>query len=116
MIACRVPVLVRHADHGRVQKPLSNDWWRNDRHNCNRDGDAGLDGLAINLCLRALARDMARLAAAVARLSSSVQGSTIGRSTVTGDVAELATGVALHGLSLAVTSKVVGPATLVASG
>ena len=116
VIACRLSVLVRHGGQGRAQTPLGNDWWRNNRHDGHWDGNAGLDGLAVDLGLRALARDVARLAAAVARLSGSVQGSSVRRSTVAGDVAELATGVTLHGLSLAVTSKVVGPTTLVAGG
>lgn len=59
---------------------------------------------------------MARLTAAVARLSGSVQWTTVGSGAITGDVAKLSTGVALHGLGLAITSKVVGTTALVAGG
>jgi len=69
-----------------------------------------------SVLLRAVAGDVSSLTALVAGLSSGVERATIGSSAVSRDVAELAAGVALHSLSLAVTSKVVGTTTLVASG
>lgn len=59
---------------------------------------------------------MSSLTALVAGLASGVERATVGSSAVSGDVTELAAGVALHSLSLAVTSKVVGTTALVASG
>lgn len=58
---------------------------------------------------------MASLAALVAGLASSVQGAAVGSSAIPGDVAELAASIALHGLSLAIASEVVGATALVAS-
>jgi hypothetical protein len=55
------------------------------------------------------------LTALIASLASSVQGAAVGGSAIPGDVTELATSIALHGLSLAITGKVVGATTLVAS-
>lgn len=66
--------------------------------------------------LGAVAGDVTSLTALVASLAGSVERSSVRRSAVAGDVAELATGVALHGLSLAVASKVVGAAAFIASG
>lgn len=66
--------------------------------------------------LRAIARDVASLTTLVAGLTSSVQRSAVGGCAVPRDVSELAAGVALHSLSLAVTGKVVGATALVASG
>lgn len=57
---------------------------------------------------------MASLAALVAGLAGSVQGAAVGSSAISGDVAELAASIALHGLSLAVASEVVGATALVA--
>lgn len=59
---------------------------------------------------------MASLAALVASLASSVQRTAVGRGAVTRDVAELATSVALHGLSLAIPREVVRASALVAGG
>jgi hypothetical protein len=75
---------------------------------------------------------VAGLTAAVARLTSCIERTTVRGSAVTGDMAwgrvsssrrrgadahtELAAGVALHGLSLAIASKVVGASTFVAGG
>lgn len=64
----------------------------------------------------ALAGDVARLGTLVADFTSGAERATVGCGTVTGDVTELTAGVALHSLSLAVTSKVVGATALVASG
>jgi hypothetical protein len=57
---------------------------------------------------------VASLGALVADLTGGAEGATVGRGAVTRDVAELAAGVALHGLSLAVTGEVVGTTALVA--
>lgn len=57
---------------------------------------------------------MTGLGALVADLAGGAEGTAVGGSAVTGDVAQLAAGVALHGLGLAVTGKVVGATTLVA--
>jgi hypothetical protein len=71
--------------------------------------------LSAGILLRAIPRNMTGLAASVASLASSVQGTTVGSSAVAGNVAQLAAGIALHGLCLAITSKVVRATTLVAS-
>lgn len=63
-----------------------------------------------------VARDVAGLGTLVADLAGGAEGTAVGGSAVTGDVAELAAGVALHGLSLAVASEVVGTTALVAGG
>ena len=91
--------------------------------------------LSSRLVGRAFPRDVAGLRALVANLAGRAQWATIGSSAVTRDVAlnlvrrvfqtmmnpnmdthELSTGIALHSLSLAVTSEVVGTTALVASG
>jgi hypothetical protein len=71
---------------------------------------------AIDLAgLRAVLGDMTDLAASVAGFPALVgERASIRRSTVPGDVAELAASVALHGLSLAIASIVIWPAALVA--
>jgi hypothetical protein len=94
------------------------DW--GDRGN-GRSRDAGsgvhvdiLVDLTVGSLLRTVTGDVASLTALVAGLASSVQGTTVRGSAITGDVTELATSVALHGLSLAVASEVVRSAALVA--
>lgn len=89
----------------------------------NRDlGDRHLGGVAdvgasVGLVLlRAVARDMADLAALVAGLAGGVERAAVGGGAVTRDMTQLAASVALHGLGLAVAGKVVGAAALVASG
>lgn len=59
---------------------------------------------------------MTRLAASVASFARSVEWAAVRSSAVTRDVAELATGVALHSLSLAVSCEVVRSTALVTSG
>jgi hypothetical protein len=54
------------------------------------------------------------LGALVADLTGRAERATVGSGTITRDVAELAAGVALHSLSLAVTGEVVGATALVA--
>lgn len=72
-------------------------------------------GLAVGVLRGAVARDVTSLATSIAGLPGRVERTTIGSSAVTGDVSEFAASVALHRLGLAVASKVVGPAALVAS-
>jgi hypothetical protein len=72
--------------------------------------------LAICVLLRAVAGDVTSLAALVAGLAGSVKRAAVGGGAVTGDVTQLATSVAFHGLSLAVTGEMVGATALVASG
>lgn len=67
------------------------------------------------LSRRTVAADVASLAAAVASLASAVQWTAIWRGAVPGNVAKLAASIALHGLGLAVTSKVVWTTALVTS-
>lgn len=62
----------------------------------------------------AVTRDVAGLAALVAGLAGSVERTAVGSGAIAGDVTELAAGVALHGLSLAVAGKVVRATALVA--
>jgi hypothetical protein len=57
---------------------------------------------------------MTSLATLVARLTDRVQGTTVGGGAVAGDMAQLATSIALHCLSLAVPSKVIRPTALIA--
>jgi hypothetical protein len=72
--------------------------------------------LAIGLILLvAFTADMAGLATAIASLASSVEGASIGSSTLAGNVTKLTTSVTLHGLGLAIAGKVVRTTTLVAS-
>lgn len=73
-----------------------------------------LVGFAVGSLLRAVAGDVTGLTALVASLSSRVERAAVGRRAVARDVTELAASVALHGLSLAITGKVVWPAALVA--
>ncbi|OTA70746.1 hypothetical protein K449DRAFT_18440 [Hypoxylon sp. EC38] len=75
--------------------------------------DLGRD-IAIGVLLRTVTRDVTSFATLIAGLASSVQGATVRCRAVSGNVAELPTGVALHSLSLAVTRKVVRTTTLVA--
>ena len=85
----------------------------------NRCGGDAVDidivlNFSVGVLLRAVSGDVTGLAALVAGLAGSVQGATIGGGAVARDVAELAAGIALHGLSLAVAGKVVGTTALVA--
>jgi hypothetical protein len=101
--------------------------WPGHLYDCGR-GDDGLDRdysgnrngrdttVAVDLCLGAVAGDVASLTAAVARLTSRVERTAVRGRAVTGDMAELAAGVALHGLSLTIAGKVVGASTFVAGG
>ncbi|KAI0473067.1 hypothetical protein GGR56DRAFT_597275 [Xylariaceae sp. FL0804] len=75
-------------------------------------GTRNADGTAV--LLRAVAGDMAGLAALVARLASGVERPAVRRGAVTRDVAQLAASVALHGLGLAVAREMVRAAALVA--
>lgn len=68
-----------------------------------------------SVLLRAVTRDVSSLTALITSLASSVERTAVRSSAIPRDVTELAAGIALHGLSLAITSKVVGTTTLVAS-
>jgi hypothetical protein len=59
---------------------------------------------------------MTCLTTLVAGLTSRVERAAVGSGAVAGDVAQLAASIALHGLSLAVSSKMVGATTLVTGG
>lgn len=106
---------------------------RSNRDRCGDDGSGGIGsldgqgsssgsicssnrcGFAVGLVLLvALAGDVASLAAAVASLAGSVERASVGSSALAGDVAKLTTSIALHGLSLAIASEVVGATALVA--
>ena len=68
------------------------------------------------LGLWAVAGDVSGLTALITGLAGSAERSTVWRSAVAGDVAKLATGEALQGLSLAVSGEVVALTALVAGG
>lgn len=69
---------------------------------------------AFSLGLWAVAADMSGLTASIAGLTSLVQWSTVRSLAIAADVSKFATGVALHGLSLAIPSEMVWPTALVA--
>src|SRR6187551_3134588 len=71
--------------------------------------------VAAHVLLRAVARDVPGLATLVARLPGCVERPAVGSSAVARDVTQLAAGVALHGLGLAVAGKVVRATALVTS-
>lgn len=113
---CGRPISSKAEEH-QLESSLSNNWRRNNGSHGGGDGDNGGRGsLAIDLSLGALARNVTSLAAAVARLSGSIQWATVGGGTVAGDVTQLAAGVTLHGLGLTITGEVVGSTAFVASG
>lgn len=106
-------ILVRRHDakcHVRREKRLLR--YRRDSRNSG-DLDLGRD-VTISVLLRAVARDVAGFTALIAGLTSSVERTTIWRSTVSRDVTEFSTCIALHRLSLAIARKVVWPAAFVA--
>lgn len=71
--------------------------------------NAGVNSTDLRLRgLRAIARDVAKGSTAVAGLSSSVQGAAVRGGAIARDVAVLSAGIALHGLSLAIPSIVIG--------
>jgi hypothetical protein len=74
-------------------------------------GDGGRGSLGVG---RTVAGDVASLGTLVADLTGGAEGAAVGGGAVARDVAELAAGVALHGLSLAITGEVVGATALVA--
>lgn len=84
------------------------------RGHVNRSWDDA--NLSDSSLLGAVTRNVAGLATLIAGLTSSVERATVGRGAVAGNVAKLSAGVALHGLCLAVPSKVVGSTALVAGG
>lgn len=99
---------------------LSGSLDRGDSRGSSHNGRGGNGGSLDNsnrssgtLVGRAVAGDVASLGTLVADLTGGAEGTTVRGGAVTRDVAELAAGVALHGLSLAVTGEVVGTTTLV---
>lgn len=78
-------------------------------------GSSVSGGVTVDFSLGAVARNVAGFATAVASLAGGVKWATVGCSAVAGDVSQLATGVALHSLSLAIAGEVVRSTTLVAS-
>lgn len=70
--------------------------------------------LVVGSLLGAVAGNMAGLTTLVAGLTRSVQRAAIGGGTISRDVAELAAGIAFHGLCLAIAGKVVRATALVA--
>lgn len=96
---------------------------RRDRsHRRSRDGlavvhvDVRLQLAVGGGILAAVTRDVAGLAARVARLAGGVERPAVGGGAVARDMAELAAGIALHRLRLAVASEVVWATALVAGG
>lgn len=94
--------------------------WGNSRRGSSRNGvqvDLGgdRDTLSAGLLAGAVSGNVAQFATLVAALASSAQRTAGGRRAVFADVTNLATRVALDGLSLAVTRKMVGATALVAS-
>jgi hypothetical protein len=92
--------------------PLGRNSWRSS-DGSRLSGSSGSDTVDISR-LRAVLRDVADLTAAVACLAAIVERATVWSGAVARDVTELAAGVALHGLSLAIASVVVRSTTLVA--
>jgi hypothetical protein len=87
-----------------------------------RGGSGSIGGsngrsLAIDLILTLVAftGDMTGLATAVASPAGSVERTSVGSSALARDVTKLSTSIALHGLGLAIASKVVRTTALVAS-
>jgi len=70
--------------------------------------------VSVGCFLRAIAGDVASLTALVASFASSVEWAAIRGRTVTRDVTEFTTSIALHGLCLTISSEVVWSATFVA--
>lgn len=62
----------------------------------------------------AIARNVTRLATLVASLANRIEGTTVRGSAIPRDMAQLAAGVALHRLCLAITGEVVGATALIA--
>ena len=83
----------------------SSSWWRN----CSRSVTVDFGGV-----LWALPGDVTGLSAAVAGLAGGVKRTTVRGGAVAGNVTELSASIALHGLSLAVTGKVVWTTAFVA--
>lgn len=92
---------------------------RNGSSNRSRNGtqvDRSRNVLAVGLFARAVPGDVAKLAALVAALAGGAERASGGSSAVLGNVTDLPTSIALDSLCLAIPSKVVGTAALVASG
>lgn len=70
--------------------------------------------LAVCLGRRTISRNMTCLTAFIADLASRVERAAIGRSAISGDMAQFATRVAFHSLGLTIACIVVWPAAFVA--
>lgn len=117
-------------ENHKKKSHVSNSCFRNTHSSCR--GDRGRDrsrdpsssgqinlrsvNLSGGLLAGAIPRDVASLAALVASLASSAERTSVGSRAVPRDMTELATSVTLHGLCLAVASKVVRTTALVACG
>lgn len=85
--------------------------WRRNRAQI----DIGGDRLSSGFLVRAVPCNVSCLVASVAGFTRSIERATPGCSALLANMPEFAASIALHGLRLAVTSKVVGPTALVAS-
>lgn len=77
--------------------------------------DVGGDGLRHSVLVRAVPRNVSSLVAGVASLARCIERAASRRSALFTDVTQLSASIALHSLRLAVTSKMIGAAALVAS-
>jgi len=98
--------------------------WRAQRGLCDRSnwcdwGNTKIDSITrevtVGSLLWAVTGNMAGFSALVASLASNVERSSVWCTAIPRDVTELPTSIALHGLSLTVTSKMVWSTALVAS-
>lgn len=98
------------------EKPLSSrrdgcsNWSRN-----SVQVDIGGDGLSNSVLVRAVPRNMSSLVASVASLARRVERAASRRSALLTNMTQLSASIALHGLRLAVASKMVRPTALIAS-
>lgn len=117
-VASRAIVWHKGSEGTDVSRMLNLSHGGNRSHRCLSSRDAShidfRSDLTASVLLRAVARNVTSLTALVASLASSVQRAAVRGGTVARNVTELAAGVALHSLSLAIPSKVVGTTALVA--
>lgn len=96
-----------------VARRLSDSSGRHNGLDSNGSRCTGGSDIAVDLGLSAVTGNMTSLAAAVTGLPSGVERAAVGRCAIAGDVAQLAAGIALHGLSLAIAGEMVRSAALV---
>jgi hypothetical protein len=104
-----------HVDRSRHTRDTRNTGNTGNTGNTRDDRNTRDPNLSASCLLRAVTGDVARFTALVASLTGGVKRTAVGGGAVPRDVTELSTSIALHGLSLAVTGKVVGATALVAS-